>query len=451
MSGAWHPWTGLTWRVNLGVLTRWVPPELVAGCVSGRVPAAGPRPSPLTPEFMVYFLLGRALWSQDSYDDVLDNLVAGVPELAGATVDKSSLTDARVRLGESAMTAVFQAVASDPVAGDDTPGARWAGRLVVAVDSFTVDVQDTPANREEFGGPVGGTKVKRVLGYPQARVLTVAECGSHGLRAAAIGGYLTGERELAVQVLDCLDASHVVLFDAGFPSVDLIGRLNATGAAWVMRADRRLGHRDVQVLPDGSATAMLVESGHSKCVQCSHRVRVRVIDYHLGGRPIRLLTSLLDPEQAPAGELAALYGERWQTEHANREIKTIQQGHDYVVRSGSPQLVRQEIWAHLTLHVLLNRLAVDLAEGNHTDPDRISFIKVLKHARRTVIAQITGMAKSLATDLRRWLNPARPPRRSDRTIKRTKKRYNRRNAPTGTKPVTTRIRPRSPTIIPITP
>src|SRR6476620_4141971 len=99
MSGSRHPWTGLTSRVNLGVLTRWVSPGLVTACVSGRARPAGPRPSPLTPEFMVYFLLGLALWSQDSYGDVLDNLVAGVPELAGAGVDKSSLANARVRWG----------------------------------------------------------------------------------------------------------------------------------------------------------------------------------------------------------------------------------------------------------------------------------------------------------------------------------------------------------------
>lgn len=450
MSGVRHAWTGLTGRVNLGVLTRWVSPDLVRAAVAGRVRPPGPRPSPLTPEFMVYFLLGLALWSSDSYEDVLDNLVAGVPELAVATVDKSSLTNARGRLGEAAMAEVFRRVAADPVAGPGTAGARWRGRLVLAVDSFTVDVPDTLANRAVFGGPTGGTKAKRDLGYPQARVLTLAECGSHGLRAAAIGAFLSPERGLAGQVLDGLDERCIVLFDAGFPSVDLIKKLNATGAAWVMRAERHTGHRDVQPLPDGSVTATLVKSGHSKCGTCEHRVRVRVIDYHLGGRPIRLLTGLLDPEEAPAGQIAALYGERWQTEHANREIKTIQQGNQYVLRSGSPELVRQEIWAHLALHVALNRLAVQLADDNNQDPDRISFTKVLKHARRTVIAQITGIATAVAADLKRWLNPARPPRRSDRTIKRTKKRYNRRNTPTGTKPVTTRIQPRSPTLITIT-
>jgi Transposase DDE domain len=348
------------------------------------------------------------------------------------------------------MAAVFGAVAADPVAGAGTVGARWRGRLVLAVDSFVVDVPESVANREVFGGPTGGTGGLRDLGYPQVRVLTLAECGTHGLRAAAIGPFGAGERDLAGQVLGGLDERHVVLFDAGFPSVELIRKLNATGAAWVMRADRRIGHRGVEPLPDGSATAVLVESGHSKCVQCEHRVRVRVIDYRVdGGGPIRLLTNLLDPQAGPAGEIAALYAERWQTEHANREIKTIQQGPGYVLRSHSPELVRAEIFGHLALHVVLNRLAVELADRNGRDPDRISFVKVLKHARRTVIAQITQMAAAVRDDLRRWLNPARAPRSSDRTIKRTRKRYNRRNAPTGTKPVTIRIPPRTITPIPI--
>jgi hypothetical protein len=130
------------------------------------------------------------------------------------------------------------------------------------------------------------------------------------------------------------------------------------------------------------------------------------------------LTTLLDPDDTPAADIAALYAERWQTEQAFREIKTIQAGHGYVLRSHSPNLVRAEIWAHLALHVTLNRLAVDLADRNRVDPDRISFVKVLKHARRTAIAQVTAITKTMAHELRRWLNPPRTPRTSPRTVKR---------------------------------
>jgi hypothetical protein len=446
MSGLRHPWTGLTGLVNLGVLTRWVDPDLVAGAVAGRARPPG-RQSPLTAQFMVYFLLGLALWSADSYEDVLENLTVGVPQLAGARVDKSSLAWARVRLGEAAMAEVFRQVAAAPVASNTTAGARWRGRLVLAVDAFVVDVPQTAANRSEFGGPSVGTRSTRQGTYPQAKVLTVTECASHGLRAAAIGGYSTAERDLAEQVLHGLDHQHVVLFDAGFPSVRLFHLLNAAGTAAVMRATTRIGHRDPHPLPDGTTLAVIKMNGRHLSTRPEHQVTVRVIDYQIdNGQPIRLLTNLLDPDTAPADELAALYAERWQTEQAFREIKTIQQGHDYVLRSHTPTLARQELWAHLTLHTALNRLATDLADRNNQDPDRISFTKVLKHARRTVITHTTHLLTALATDLHRWLNPARPPRTTPRTLKRTRTRYKPRPNTTTQHPITTHAPPRTLTL-----
>jgi len=401
---------------------------------------------------MVYFTLGLALWSTDSYEDVLDNLTAGVPELAGATVDRSSLHNAREKLGQEAMCEVFARVAADPVAGPGTVGARWRGRLVLAVDGFVVDVRDSGANRAAFGAPTGA---QPRANYPQAKVVTLAECGTHGLRAAAIGGYLTPERELAEQVIDAADAGDVVLFDAGFPSVRLFQLAAKHRVAVVMRAGRRIG-RQLEVLTDGSALARIdtVKKSGAKRIGA---VTVRVIEYQVGSQTVRLLTNLTDPDAAPAGELAGLYAQRWQAEQAFREIKTIQQGQGYVLRSGSPELVRAEIWAHLTVHVCLNRLATMIADERGTDPDRVSFIKILKHARRTVIAQLARtvkaaarLATTMACDLRRYRNPARRPRTAARTIKRLRHRYKRRpKAQIGT-PVTTHTSPTTITLIPAT-
>lgn len=447
MSGLRHSWTGQTGRVNLGVLTRWVSPELVLASVSGRAGWSG-RSSPLTPSFMVYFTLGLALWSQDSYEDVLENLVAGVPELAGDTVDKSSLTAARRKLGEAAMAEVFRRAAALPLARADTAGAYWAGRLVLAVDSFVVDAPESARNRAVLGGPSSGGA--RNMAYPQARVLTVTETGTHGLRAAAIGGYATAERDLAEQVLHVFTPHHVVLFDAGFPSVRLFHLLAATGAAVVMRTDTRTARNQVTPLPDGTYTAVIKASGKADSPHPEDQVTVRVIEYRLDGGPvIRLLTSLTDPATAPAEQIATLYAERWQAEHTFREIKTIQAGRSHILRSGTPDMVRQEIWAHLVLHVCLRRLAVDIADHDHLDPDRISFVKILKHARRTVIAQITGITTALIADLRRWTNPQRTPRTADRTLKRTRNRYSLRPAGSRSKPITTPAPPRTLTLNPL--
>jgi Transposase DDE domain len=381
---------------------------------------------------------------------VLENLTVGVPELAEARVHKSSLAWARLRLGEAAMGEVFRRVAADPVASPVTAGAWWRGRLVLAVDGFTVDVAESKANRAGFGGPRVGTGTVRAGAYPQAKVVTLTECGSHGLRSAAIGAYAMPERELAEQLLGGLDEHQIVLFDAGFPSVRLCHALNTTGVGWVMRADPRIARRDVRPLGDASALAVMKMKGRHMSTQPEHQVTVRVIEYQVdAGDTIRLLTNLLDPDTAPAGELARLYAERWQAESAFREIKTIQQGHDYVLRSHRPTLVRQEIWAHLTLHVLLNRLATDLADHNGQDPDRISFIRVLKHARRSVITQTITLTKTAATDLRRWLNPTRSPRTSPRTLKHHRNRYKIRSTRSPGTPITTRAPARTITLTPL--
>ncbi|HBX79281.1 MAG TPA: IS4 family transposase, partial [Acidimicrobiaceae bacterium] len=84
-------------------------------------------------------------------------------------------------------------------------------------------------------------------------------------------------------------------------------------------------------------------------------MRVRVIDYTIDdGRPhagtYRLFTTLLDPTQVSAAELAAAYVQRWEIESAFDELKTHQRGPRTVLRSKSPDLVLQEIWGHLCCH-----------------------------------------------------------------------------------------------------
>lgn len=71
---------------------------------------------------------------------------------------------------------------------------------------------------------------------------------------------------------------------------------------------------------------------------------MRVV-YRLDGvEPIyRLVTTILDPGRAPAEELAALYHERWEIETASDALKTHLRDARMVLRSKTPDLVRQEI------------------------------------------------------------------------------------------------------------
>lgn len=122
-----------------------------------------------------------------------------------------------------------------------------------------------------------------------------------------------------------------------------------------------------QVLPDGSWIST-VRGGRGRSVRTPQDIRVRVVEYsmQLPGREeserYRLITTLMDPDMAPAAELAALYSERWEVENTLAEWKTTQIGTDTVLSSKSPDLVFQEIYAHLAvyagLRVLMHSTAV---------------------------------------------------------------------------------------------
>src|SRR6266568_2267898 len=270
MMAGMHPWTGLSDDVRLGVLTEWV----TAGLVDEVLAECGKRdqrPGALPARFMVYYVLALALFQPDSYDDVAENLVGALEGMGEAIPARSSFTRARQRLGAGVIEAVFRRLAG-PVAPAGLDGAFWRGMRVAAVDGFLPGVPDTPANRAAFGGPVAARG--QPSGFPQARVVTLTETGTHSPVDARVGGYCAGEQELAVAMA-------------------------------------------------GSAAGMRV-----------------IMDRVDGGEVVRLLTDLMDPAAFPAGELAALYHERWESESSFRQVKTFQRGpHQLRVRgpgAGAP-------------------------------------------------------------------------------------------------------------------
>jgi len=116
-------------------------------------------------------------------------------------------------------------------------------------------------------------------------------------------------------------------------------------------------------------------------------VELRVVDYRLegveGAEPIyRLVTTLLDPTQAPAAELAALYHERWEIETALDELKTHLRGAKIVLRSKTPDLVRQEFYGLMMAHFAIRELMHQAALKADEDPDRLSFIHAVRIIRR---------------------------------------------------------------------
>jgi hypothetical protein len=321
---------------------------------------------------MVYFTLALALFQQDSYDDVAEHLVSGVAGMSGHIPNRASFTRARQRLGPQVLEAVFRALAG-PLAPAGLDGSFWRGMRIAAVDGFVLDAPDTAANRQQLGRPSDARG--NPAGYPQARVVTLTETGTHAQVDAAVGGYRDGEPELAIEMAGSA-AGMLVIMDRGFPGVALWRAYTSARAHLLIRARSCVAARPIARPADGTYLARMNRVGQ-KGAAPGHVV-LRVIEYQVdGGEVIRLLTDLLDPDAYPAAELAALYRERWEAESSCRQIKAFQRGPQQVLRSATPDLVRQEAWAHLVVHQCLTRIIMELASGCSIDPDRISFTKVL--------------------------------------------------------------------------
>jgi hypothetical protein len=375
--------------VSVGVLTRVFPPvlvdEVIAGLGRGEL-----RHRSLPARVMAYFAIGMALYSEGSYEDVLSQLTDGLAWASGwrekfRLPSKSAIFQARARLGSEPLAELFARVAQ-PIATSSTPGAWLAGRRLVAIDGSCLDVADSAENAEHFGRP--GVNKGEKAAFPQARLVALAECGTHAIFDAVVGPCATSEPVLAEQLIDRLQPGMLLLADRGFTSYALWRKAIATGADLLWRAKTNLRPEHVQTLDDDSWLARIRLSTDKN----AEPITVRVIDYTIDdGREnaehYRLFTTITDPDQAPATELAAAYVERWEIELAFDELKTHQRGPRTVLRSKSPDLVLQEIWGHLCCHYAIRSLMAEAATHAGHDPDRVSFVAALRITRQSVAHQ----------------------------------------------------------------
>jgi hypothetical protein len=372
-------------HISLGVIARAFPPDRVRQ-VLAETGRASERVRDLPAQVVVYFTIALALYMGSSTREVLRCLLEGLRWLWGSdavrVAGKSGISQARTRLGEAPLRRLYEEVVR-PVATSATKGAWYRGWRLASLDGTCLDAADTEANRAAFGRPGGG---RGESAFPQLRFVTLVENGTHVLFGARLGRYAEGETTLARGVLAALRPGMLCLADRYFFSHALWRAASATGAdlLWRVKGDLRLARETA--LADGSYLTILYPSKKDQ----RHRsggYRVRVIEYRLEGvaeaEPLyRVLTTILDPRQAPAAELAALYHERWEVEGALAELKTQMRGARAVLRSKTPELVRQEVWGLLLAHFAVRSLMHEAALRADEDPDRLSFSHAVRVVRR---------------------------------------------------------------------
>jgi hypothetical protein len=304
------------------------------------------------------------------------------PRVKVKVTGKSGISQARTRLGVEPLRRLHDEVVR-PIAVESTKGAWYRGWRLVSLDGSTLDVSDEKANERSFGRP-GASRGKSA--YPQIRFVSLVECGTHVLFGTQLGDYATGETTLARGVLPWLRSGMLCLADRQFFGFELWHQAHSTGADLLWRIKKNLRLPCEQRLGDGSYLSRIYPSQRDRRHN-TNGLTVRVIDYRLhgvaGAEPIyRLLTTILDPEQAPATEVAALYHERWEAETALDELKTHLRGSRIVLRSKTPDLVRQEFYGLMMAHFAIRGLMHEAALKADEDPDRLSYLHAVRVVRR---------------------------------------------------------------------
>jgi hypothetical protein len=403
----------LTDRIGIGVLTRVVPRDLVAE-VLAETRRREKRSRLLPAHVVVYFVMALAIF-RDGYEEVMRRLTGGLQFMRAWQRDwqvptTGAISQARERLGEAPVKLLFEKVAA-PLAAPGAPGAWLGHRRLMAIDGVKLDVPDTAANLAWLGRPGGLTRRP----FPQVQVLGLGECGTHAVVAAQIGTLGVGERELAAGLLGAMGPDMLVIADRGFFSFELWRDCLLTGADLLFRVPAGLKLPVLRALPDGSylsevhthkarGSGFRIPLAEASDPRNATHIPVRVIEYTVatgqaGGTPetFRLITTIFDPEDVTAIELAAAYSQRWEYEISLREIETQMLEPGGGLRSRSPELLRQELWGLLLAHFAIRSLMAEAAASAGLDPDRLSFMRSISLVRRQVTDQAAFSPRTTRT------------------------------------------------------
>ena len=396
--------------ISLGALASWVPRDEIEDAVEAAGKTARRRGGKLPPQVMVYFVMGLALWAEEDYEEVWAKITETLADWGGfggdqALVTTGGLAQARQRLGHEPVKGTFELVAA-PVATLDTAGAFLGNWRKMSIDGLEWDLPDTAANAAEFGYP--GAPDGGQAAFPKARAVTIGECASHAPVLAAIGPCVSkgsGEQSLARELYPRLEEDWLLIADRNFYNWEDWCTAAGTGAALLWRVKSDLILEPLEFLSDGSYRSVLVNpkvkgAARKKILDAARagedldpqRARyVRIVEYEVPDREgdgkdelIALVTTILDLRQAPAPALAAAYHERWEHETGNAQLKTYLRGPGKILRSKSPDMVRQEIWGYLLTHYAISALICTAATAAGIDPDRVKFKRAVRIIRRRV-------------------------------------------------------------------
>jgi hypothetical protein len=344
-----------------------------------------------SPVTTIWGFLSQVLSEDHSCRDAVSRIIAhrvanGAPACSPNT---ASYCNARGRLLTDVLRTLAKRTAQQLQAGAADEW-KWNGRSVFIADGSHVSMPDTPENQASYPQP---PTQQPGLGFPLARVavlLSLATGACHDLAIAPYEGKGTGETTLLRAMYDAPSPGDVVLADALFDNDFLVCELRDRGIDLVARAQyQRVGSQTLESRPDGDILLWRRPNKPRGMTGEQYRrypetlpmrqVAVDARDKNNRAEQFHVVTTILDAS-IDGGQFGDLYERRWEGEVDIRSIKSTMQMD--VLRCRTPEMVREEIWAHLLAYNLLRTVMAVAAAENGLEPRHVSF----KGAKQAVTA-----------------------------------------------------------------
>lgn len=378
---------------------------------------------------LIWLIVGFGLFVHKSYRELFRLINFGSLKLPS----RGTLAAGRKRLRcewlEELQSRVVELLATEK----QCPGAFYKGLRLIGIDGTLLDCYDSDSNRKYFHRPRNQSGEGA---FPKVRVVVLAELGTRVLWRCIIGNYHDCERVLGEKLIKFLKPAHLLIADRHFGVAPIIYKLFDASVPFLIRSKKSYVFPVEKRLSDGSYLSRIYIGKNDRICNRPGRI-IRVIRYTIDD-PVRddqnqvhvLLTNLLDPKTYPAKELICLYHQRWEEEIAFNEIKQTLHGGE-VLRSQSPELVKQELWGMILAHFVIRKMLYQTAKTKRIAPASLSFKATLEivHLRlekaptgkRRSTRSITAWFKMLIEEISFEVIPPRQPRINPRVVKKRSK------------------------------
>jgi hypothetical protein len=333
----------------------------------------------LPPEQVIRLVVGMSLLRNESIQEVATRLAFTSKGLDNGLLSaRSSLSEARQRLGKEPVKALFEKSA-EHWASQTHVDDNWHGLQPFAIDGTTLRTEDTPELREHFGS--ANTSGEFESGYPVMQLTCLMNVRSHIVLRAEAGEYRESELFQTTKMLESVPDNSVLLMDKLYHCAKLLLELENKGNSrfWVtpIRKDLKYG-----VTHSYADNDHLVErdlsSARRKDKTLPKRWGMRLVTYKTAnGTTVKLATNL-PHDDYPAAGIIALYKERWEIELGYREVKTSMLNKAITLRSKKIDLVYQELYGMLIAYNLVRHEIALTADNVGLRPTRISFKSCLR-------------------------------------------------------------------------